>query len=33
KQKYTMILKDPNSIGYLDPSVDITDDVVKDLNK
>jgi outer membrane protein len=33
KQKYTMILKDPNSIGYLDPSVDITDEVVKELNK
>jgi len=33
KQKYTIILKDPNSIGYLDPSVDITDDVVKELNK
>ena len=33
KQKYTMILKDPNTVGYLDPSVDITDDVVKELNK
>lgn len=33
KQKYTMILKDPNAIGFLDPSVDITDDVVKELNK
>jgi outer membrane protein len=33
KQKYTMILKDPNTVGFLDPSVDITDDVVKELNK
>lgn len=33
KQKYTIILKDPNTIGYLDPSVDITDEVVKELNK
>jgi outer membrane protein len=33
KQKYTIILKDPNAIGYLDPSVDITDEVVKELNK
>lgn len=33
KQKYTMILKDPNTVGYLDPSVDITDEVVKELNK
>ena len=33
KQKYTIILKDANAIGYLDPSVDITDDVLKELNK
>ena len=33
KKKFTMILKDPNAIGYLDPSVDITDDVLKELNK
>ncbi len=33
KQRYTIILKDANAIGYLDPSVDITDDVLKELNK
>ena len=33
KKKYTIILKDPNAIGYLDPSVDITDLVLKELNK
>lgn len=33
KKKYTIILKDPNAIGYLDPTVDITDDVLKELNK
>jgi len=33
KQKYTIILKDANAIGYLDPSVDITDDVLKELNR
>jgi outer membrane protein len=33
KQKYTIILKDANAIGYLDPEVDITDDVLKELNK
>ena len=33
KNKYTMILKDANAIGYLDPEVDITDQVVKELNK
>lgn len=33
KRKYTIILKDPNAIGYLDPKVDITDDVLKSLNK
>ena len=33
KEKYTMIVKDPNAIGYLDPSVDITDQVLKEFNK
>ena len=33
KKKFTIILKDPNAIGYLDPSVDITDAVLKELNK
>lgn len=33
KKKFTMILKDPNTIGFLDPSVDITDDVLTELNK
>jgi len=33
KKKYTIILKDPNAIGYLDPEVDITDAVLKALNK
>ena len=33
KKKYTIILKDPKAIGYLDPSVDITDAVLKELNK
>ena len=33
RQKYTIILNDPKIIGYIDPSVDITDDVVKELNK
>lgn len=33
KKGYTMILKDPNAVGYLDPSVDITDDILKELNK
>jgi outer membrane protein len=33
QKKYTIILKDPNAIGYLDPEVDITDDVLKELNK
>ena len=31
--KFTIILKDPNTIGYLDPSVDITEIVLKALNK
>jgi outer membrane protein len=30
---YTLIIKDPNAIGYLDPSVDITNEVVEELNK
>jgi outer membrane protein len=33
KKKYGLILKDSNAIGYLDPDVDITDDVLKELNK
>ena len=33
KKKYGIILKDPNSIGYLNPDVDITDLVLKALNK
>jgi len=33
KNNYSIILKDPNAIGYLDPSVDITDEVLKELNK
>ena len=33
KKKFAIILKDPNAIGYLDPSVDITDDVLKALNQ
>jgi outer membrane protein len=33
KRNYTIILKDPKAIGYLDPSVDITDEVLKGLNK
>ena len=33
QKEYTIILKDPNAIGYLDPGVDITDDVLKELNK
>ena len=32
-KKYGIILKDPNAIGYLDPDVDITDLVLKELNK
>jgi outer membrane protein len=31
--KYSIILKDPNAIGYLDPDYDITDLVIKELNK
>lgn len=33
KNRYTIILKDPNAIGYLDPEVDITDEVLEELNK
>ena len=33
KKKYTIILKDPNAIGYLDPKVDITDFVLGELDK
>ena len=30
---YAVILKDATAIGYLDPGVDITDEVIKELNK
>ncbi len=33
KKKFSIILKDPNAIGYIDPDVDITDLVLKELNK
>jgi outer membrane protein len=33
KNRYSIILKDPNAIGYLDPAVDITDEVLKELNR
>ncbi len=33
KKKYGIILKDPNAIGYLNPDVDITDLVLKELNR
>jgi len=33
KKRYGIILKDPNAVGYLDPDVDITDLVLKELNK
>jgi outer membrane protein len=33
EEEYTIILKDPNAIGYLDPQVDITDDVLEALNQ
>ena len=33
KKKFSIILKDPNAIGYLDPDVDITDLVLKELNR
>ena len=32
-KKFGIILKDPNAIGYLDPEVDITDLVLKELDK
>ncbi len=33
KRKFSIILKNPNSIGYLDPQFDITDMVLKELNE
>jgi outer membrane protein len=33
KEKYSIILKDPDAIGYLDPKVDITDEVLRAFNK
>jgi len=33
KEKYSIILKDPDAIGYLDPKVDITDAVIEAFNK
>jgi len=33
KRRFNIILKDPNALGYLDPKVDITDDVLKELNR
>jgi len=33
EKKFTIILKDPNAIGYLDESVDITTQVLAGLNK
>jgi len=33
KEKYSIILKDPDAIGYLDPKVDITDAVIREFNK
>lgn len=33
KKDYSVILKDPDVIGYLNPKVDITDDVLKKLDK
>ena len=34
RKKYTIILMDPpKTVGYVDPKVDITDDVLKVLNK
>ena len=33
KNGFTMILKDPNAVGFLDPSVDITNEVLAELNK
>jgi len=33
KKGFGIILKDPKAVGYLDPDLDITDDVLKALNK
>lgn len=33
KNKFSIILKDPKTIGYMDSDVDITDEVLKMLNK
>jgi outer membrane protein len=33
KRGFGIILKDPKVVGYLDPDLDITDDVLKALNK
>lgn len=33
KRKFTMVITDSKVIGYLDPSVDITDAVLKEMNK
>ena len=33
KKSYSIILKDPNALGYISPDVDITDDVLKELNR
>ncbi len=32
REKYLMIIKDPNVLSYLDPSVDITAEVIKELD-
>ncbi len=32
-RKFTVILKEPNVLGFLDPSVDITSDVIRELNR
>ena len=32
KDRYTLIIKDPNVLGYMDPKVDITEDVLRKLN-
>ena len=32
RRKFTIILKDPNVLAYLDKKVDITDEVIKELN-
>lgn len=33
KRNYSIIIKDPTVMGYLDPRVDITEDVIKEMNK